>query len=304
MDRLPDRLESNARVKVSKAGVHQGTRREINLTSNDGTVTITGTDDGVNEKLTLDLSVPGAVGGPGGPPSGPAGGVLEGTYPNPGLAASVAGAGLSESSDVLSVNANRGLDVTADNIGITDVTAAGTWGSEYKIPQITVNTRGQVTSVVEKTVAAGSPISPSQGRAIATVTQSMATGLHDVDWTGVDFATNTGPYDFGGSSDNDAVPTLRITDNGVYAYSVQWVINEVDVGGDATYLNYLQSAFAVDFAVPILSSPSSDVTRVDASYQGSATWFYVAGTTLTFSVNHDASSSRSVITNFSIQRVG
>ncbi len=62
----------------------------------------------------------------GGPPSGSAGGVLDGTYPNPGLAAAVAGSGLAETSDVLSVNVDGStIEISSDilqvkNAGITE----------------------------------------------------------------------------------------------------------------------------------------------------------------------------------------
>jgi hypothetical protein len=58
----------------------------------------------------------------GGSPSGPAGGSLAGSYPNPTLATS----------------------------GVT----AGTYGSQYKVAQITVNAEGRVTAVAEITVRA------------------------------------------------------------------------------------------------------------------------------------------------------
>lgn len=60
MKPLPDLLESVARLRVKVAGVFKGARREIDFTSSGGTVTITGTDDSVNEKMTLDLAVLGA----------------------------------------------------------------------------------------------------------------------------------------------------------------------------------------------------------------------------------------------------
>lgn len=58
----------------------------------------------------FDAAITAASGGSG-PPTGNAGGVLDGTYPNPGLAASVAGAGLTETTNVLSVNVD---DVTIE----------------------------------------------------------------------------------------------------------------------------------------------------------------------------------------------
>lgn len=59
--------------------------------------------------------------GGGGSPSGSAGGVLDGTYPNPGLAASVAGSGLAETSDVLSVNVDGStIEINADTLRVKD----------------------------------------------------------------------------------------------------------------------------------------------------------------------------------------
>jgi hypothetical protein len=56
-----------------------------------------------------------------------AGGVLDGTYPSPGLAASVAGSGLAETSDVLSVNVDSStIEINADTLRVKDagITAA------------------------------------------------------------------------------------------------------------------------------------------------------------------------------------
>lgn len=299
--RLPDQLESNARVKVSKAGAVQGVRREVDLTSNDGTVTITATDDHLNEKVTVDLSVPGAVGGPGGPPSGAAGGVLDGTYPNPGLAATVAGAGLSETSDVLSVNANRGLDVTADNVGITDIIAAGTYGSEYKVPQITVNTRGQVTSVVEKTIAAGTPIGSTYERASVGIDGVVAGGGHDFDFTGDDFFENTGGYDLLGTSSTDGNNTLQVLASGVYAITFSM---QIDPAGfdDATFCGYTLKGPDTGTL-----QPSNDFTGVlQGLYpflNGSLTYTFPANGSFSFYINHDASSSLTFNVYFDIQKL-
>lgn len=72
MDRLPDFLENVARVRVKVAGVLTGTRREIDFTSPNGTVTWAATDDGTNEKVTLtgDLAYPLGAANSGTLPSG------------------------------------------------------------------------------------------------------------------------------------------------------------------------------------------------------------------------------------------
>lgn len=54
-------------------------------------------------------------------PTGSAGGVLDGTYPSPGLAAGVAGDGLAETSDVLSVNVDGStLEISSDALRVKD----------------------------------------------------------------------------------------------------------------------------------------------------------------------------------------
>jgi hypothetical protein len=105
-------LGAVARLIVSKAGSLVGKRRGLNLIEGSN-VSLTVTDDGANERVNVTVAVASAA------PSGSAGGALDGTYPNPGLASSVAGSGLSESSDVLSVNVDDStLEINSDTLRV------------------------------------------------------------------------------------------------------------------------------------------------------------------------------------------
>lgn len=117
---------------------------------------------------------------PGGSPTGTAGGALDGTYPNPGLAASVAGAGLAETSDVLSVNVDGvtieinvdTLRVKAGGIGATELAStavvAGTYGDSSHVGAFTVDADGRLTAASNLAIAGISPSGAAGGSLLGT----------------------------------------------------------------------------------------------------------------------------------------
>lgn len=75
----------------------------------------------VREPDYTETRLPAGGGGGGGPPTGAAGGALAGTYPNPDLAAALAGAGLSFLANVVSVNVDGAtVEVVGDVVRVKD----------------------------------------------------------------------------------------------------------------------------------------------------------------------------------------
>lgn len=99
-------------------------------------------------------------------PGGAAGGVLSGTYPNPGL-----GTGVVTSNNIqdLTVSTNDIADgaVTAPKHYLSGVTAA-TYGSNLLVPQITVDSRGHITSATNVAISGISPSGPAGGSLAGT----------------------------------------------------------------------------------------------------------------------------------------
>jgi len=138
----------------------------------------------------------------GGAPSGSAGGALDGSYPNPGLAASVAGAGLAESSDVLSVNVDgTTIEINADALRVV----AGVFAAASHAHAGEDITSGTVADArIASTIARDSEV------AAAISAHEGAADPHPTYTTGAEVAAFAQPLD----SDLTAIAALTTTSYG------------------------------------------------------------------------------------------
>jgi hypothetical protein len=257
-DPPPDNLEVVARVRHRNAGTLVGARQAINWHAGTG-ITVTVADDSVNEETDVTITATAAS------PTGAAGGALDGTYPNPGLAASVAGAGLAETSDVLSVNVDGStieinsdtLRVKAGGIGANEIAAttvtAASYGSATKSPTFTVDADGRLTAAADVTITGTVPGGSAGGDLTGTYPNpTLATA---------------GPGATGPLGSATVAPIVTIDAKGrVTALSSATIVPTNTAGGDLTgnYPNPTLAAAGPGATGPIGDATHSSAVTIDA----------------------------------------
>jgi hypothetical protein len=123
-----------------------------------------------------------AVSGGGGPPTGAAGGALDGTYPNPGLAAAVAGDGLAETTNVLSVNVDGStIEISADSLRVKDggITAAKVAADVATQAELDAHVNDTSAAHAASAVSADSTTLVGTGTDVQAVLEELDNGIAD-----------------------------------------------------------------------------------------------------------------------------